>query len=108
MAMLSGMVFAKNIGVQNIVVEGDCLGVVAAVGMSGEDLYALGNIMEDIRRGVGWFNSCAFGHIKRTANGVAHEIAGYAHSVPSEVFWLEDLPSCFQVVLAFDSPPAGE
>uniref|UniRef100_A0A5B7B6Y3 RNase H type-1 domain-containing protein n=1 Tax=Davidia involucrata TaxID=16924 RepID=A0A5B7B6Y3_DAVIN len=104
MAILFGIEFVKEIGILDLVVEGACLSVVSAIANVEDDFSDLGHIVYEIKQCMRGFRSCVCRHVNRDANGVAHALAGYARDISSDIFWLEELPVCFQGTLARDLP----
>uniref|UniRef100_A0A5B7BLL9 RNase H type-1 domain-containing protein n=1 Tax=Davidia involucrata TaxID=16924 RepID=A0A5B7BLL9_DAVIN len=107
MALLHGIDFAFDIGIQDLVVEGDCLHLISEISSSHEDFSVVGHIVDEIKMGSVRFNSWACHHVRRSANGVAHELACFALAAPSDLFWMEFLPSRFQAALDRDSLTLG-
>uniref|UniRef100_A0A5B7A5C8 Reverse transcriptase zinc-binding domain-containing protein n=1 Tax=Davidia involucrata TaxID=16924 RepID=A0A5B7A5C8_DAVIN len=107
MAILHGILFARDIGIQKLVVEGDCLGVISAIRCASKDLSDLGHILDDIKDCLACFCSWEVAHVRRSANGVAHALAGFGRSGSSDKLRLEELPSCFQEALNFDYSSVG-
>ncbi|KAA8535385.1 hypothetical protein F0562_030388 [Nyssa sinensis] len=94
LALLQGIIFAKDIGFQVLVIENDYLPLMATIANSSLDLSPLGNVLEEIKqelRGLQWF-SCSY---VRTANRVVHEHAVFVQDIADEVFWIEELPESF-------------
>jgi hypothetical protein len=51
------------------------------------------------------FHNINFSHVRREANQAAHYLAKYALSISSDDVWIEETPSCIDVVVAFDLMP---
>uniref|UniRef100_A0A5B7BVL5 RNase H type-1 domain-containing protein n=1 Tax=Davidia involucrata TaxID=16924 RepID=A0A5B7BVL5_DAVIN len=56
LAMLHGVIFARDIGIQDVEVEGDCLRVLLAVESPGEDFSFFGSYCGWFQGGGGWFS----------------------------------------------------
>ena len=69
------LVFAKELGFERVLVEGDSEIIVNAI--CGKSLLslAMGHILEDIHVLSSTFSSISFHHIKRLGNCVAHRLA---------------------------------
>ena len=77
LAMEAGILLAKDLGFQQIIIESDSLlaaqSILAKI-ISGET----GHIVQGILCNLGCFGSCKVQHVKREFNRVAHEPAHYA------------------------------
>lgn len=93
-AFKTNILFAKDIGVHNIILEGDSLIVYRALtGLSNPPLS-----MEPLIAGMltlcKEFRQVQFAHVRRQVNKVAHLLAKHAQSVVDFTPWIEENP-CF-------------
>ena len=69
------LVFAKELGFERVMVEGDSEIIVKAIREKSLLSSVLGHILEDIHVLSSSFSSISFHHIKRMGNYVAHRLA---------------------------------
>lgn len=67
--------FAKNLGLQKVIIEGDSLVVINALSQRPGCLSSYGNVIDDILVLADDFQSCEFRHVKRVCNVVANMLA---------------------------------
>ncbi|XP_042972840.1 uncharacterized protein LOC122304646 [Carya illinoinensis] len=98
-ATLHAILLGSNIGLRNIILEGDALNVVNAINGVGEHWGQAGIVIADIQEILNCFNawSVAFSH--RSTNQVAHVLARNALNIEGELIELEEIPSCIISVL---------
>ena len=91
-AMEAGILFAWDLGLKNIVVEGDSLAVVQAI--KGSVIPAIS--IQKVIQGISWwlkkFDNWKISHARRSSNTAAHSMAKEAKSVLESVIWVEDSP----------------
>ena len=63
--------FAKDLGLQKVVIEGDSLVVINALSQGPDCLSSFGNVIDDILVLADDFQFCVFNHVKRLCNVVA-------------------------------------
>ena len=95
------LVFAKELGFERVLVEGDSEIIVNAI--CGKSLLssALGHILEDTHVLSSTFTSIFFHHIKRLGNYVAHRLARRSSCNPLLV-WMEEVPPDIVDVYNYD------
>nr|XP_023923653.1 uncharacterized protein LOC112035046 [Quercus suber] len=103
LACRKALEFAIDVGISDLIIEGDNASVMRAVASNFMDGSRLGNVLEDIHclmSGLRWsFVSC----VKRSANTVAHCLARFARNVSDELVWIEDSPQPAKEALYNDS-----
>ncbi|KAK9998718.1 hypothetical protein SO802_018321 [Lithocarpus litseifolius] len=102
LAARRAVMFAKEISVFRVVVEGDSLQVIKAVNNSKLSMSSYGHIIDEIRLLSTSFSCCNFVHVQREGNKLAHALA---HRVVLSVdfdVWMEDLPRDLDDVFLFD------
>ena len=86
------MHFAREIGLHQVIFEGDSALVINAVSQGNEVLSAYGNIIDDICCSVAAFESFEFCQVHHNCNIVAIALAKKAKNLLGLQVWLEDLP----------------
>ncbi|XP_023880084.1 uncharacterized protein LOC111992454 [Quercus suber] len=103
LACRKALEFAIDVGILDLIIEGDNASVMRAVASNFMDGSRLGNVLEDIHclmSGLRWSSvSC----VKRSANTVAHCLARFARNVSNELVWIEDSPQPAREALYNDS-----
>jgi ribonuclease HI len=97
-AALHAVELCRDVGIQNLILEGDSLAVVKAIESRVQTNHYYGQIIEDIRVVLSSRRSWSVRHTKREANGAAHGLAKEATRCFSDKIWLEDSPSCFRTL----------
>jgi ribonuclease HI len=91
--------FSRDLGFQDVILEGDSLAVVQDIQSLGSTCIAHGQIVEDTRFVLNSHRSWMIGHTKRNGNQAAHGLAKYAVRNHMDQTWLEDIPDCVSVVV---------
>ncbi|KAA8542619.1 hypothetical protein F0562_023771 [Nyssa sinensis] len=102
-----GLVFAKEIGIRDLVFESACRPLIFALASPVSELSVLGRLIDDIKLELVGFHSISFLYVRTEANSVAHAITAYVQSLDSEECWLEELPSTFSYMLYKHVAPTG-
>ncbi|XP_075645214.1 uncharacterized protein LOC142616214 [Castanea sativa] len=98
------MLFAKEIGLTDVIFEGDSAEVIQAIIQGNSDHPDFGHIIDDIRILASDLNSFQYRHVKRNYNVVADALAKKAKNALSLAVWLEDVPDNIIHLLSFDVP----
>ncbi|KAL4361670.1 hypothetical protein GQ457_04G031690 [Hibiscus cannabinus] len=101
LAVLQGLQFGKDIGCNDVCVEGDAKSIIRKLQLGLEDLSTVRPIIADIKALAKRFRSCSFSFVGRSGNRSAHEMAEVGRSQAGDEFWIEDAPST--VVAAADA-----
>nr|XP_023928573.1 uncharacterized protein LOC112039899 [Quercus suber] len=101
-AMEAGVLFARDVGIQEAVFEGDSLIICKALQGDGRAPSSIQNVLEGTLDLVSSFRSSTFSHVKRQGNVPAHLLAQYAKEVENYVVWLEECPSFLEHMCAHD------
>ncbi|XP_075663101.1 uncharacterized protein LOC142632611 [Castanea sativa] len=101
-AMEIGIQFALDVGVRDVVFEGDALSICNALRGVGEVLTFVQNVVASMSQRVKAFRKYAFSHTKRQGNIPAHLLTHHTRSVESYVAWLEECPSIIEHACAHD------
>ena len=102
--MSKEVLFAKEIGLRQVIFEGDSVVIIQAIIQGNSASAEYGNIIEDIRSLAADFDFCLFIHVKRNCNVVADALAKKAKTLSDLVVWLEDVPEDIASLLLFDVP----
>ena len=96
--------FAKELCIFKLVVEGDFLRVVQALKAKERCNTLYENIIEDVCSQSLSLQFCQFQHVRRDENTLAHALARRAVSSANFDVWVEELPSELEAVFQFDLP----
>ncbi|KAK3198140.1 hypothetical protein Dsin_021555 [Dipteronia sinensis] len=91
-AILRGIVFAKDMGLLPAVVESDALGVVNLINTGSSISADVGVVLSDILNIISTGGIELVQYVPRMANMVAHSIARMALSISQDCFWVEECP----------------
>ena len=84
--------FALEIGLNQVVIEGDSVTVIKALKNGSGQFASYGNVLDDIRSQSVGFQYVEFSYTSHVCNSVADALAKKAKSVVGFQVWLEDLP----------------
>ena len=101
LAARRAVVFAKELCLQSVEVEGDSLCVIQALVAAKSSRTMLGNVIADIHCLVSNIN-CSSCHVKRAGNKLAHALAHRVVIYVDFDVWLKDLSRDLEDVLQFD------
>ena len=87
LAAARALVFAGEIGVDNIILEGDSSNVIKALQADEQSLSASGS-----------FCKLLYSRTRRDGNKLAHSFVRYAVNVSSFLVWSESIPPIFSTV----------
>ncbi|XWS56686.1 hypothetical protein CRYUN_Cryun09bG0107000 [Craigia yunnanensis] len=89
-------------GLHEIEVEGDALGIIKLQQSYEDDLSIISNLIEEAKIISKYFHFCIFMHTGREMNRVADSLAKYCLDVQDEIFWIEDYPQFLSEQIAND------
>ena len=98
MAARKTIVFAQEMSLSKVVVEGDCLRVVSTLNASVCCNTLYGNVIEGTCRWCCQFQHCQFQHVIRRGNMLTHTLAKRVVSFANYNVWVEELPSNLEIV----------
>ena len=78
LAALKALQLAYDLGFQNVILEGDSLGLIQALKAEDHNLSPLGLLVEDVKLFANNFVRLSYSHIKRNGNSVAYNLAKHA------------------------------
>ena len=102
-AMEVAMLFAKDMGIHDIVFEGDSLQVRNFLKGSSLVPPAVANVLEGIFFHLQLFHSFCFSHIKKAGNKPRHLLAHHTMFVSDFEAWVEETPSFLEAAIVFDA-----
>ena len=91
LAARRALVFAKELGFDRVVVEGDSANTITSINGGLMDHSAMGHVLLDIKSLISSFSLISIQHINREGNCVTHKLARQAANVPFLV-WMEFVP----------------
>ena len=101
-AMEEGILFPWDLGLKNIVAEGDSLAVVQA--LNGRITLAIS--IQKVTKGISWwlkkFDNWKISHTRQSNNTATHLMAKEAKSILEIVIWVEDSPLNITDQLMYD------
>ena len=97
-----GLLFAKDIGVRNVVLEGDSKIVYNALCNYSWAPSSIAVVTHGIQDMSEEFRSVDYSHVRRQGNMPAHILAKYASSINDYVAWIEEDPCCIMQALIHD------
>lgn len=92
-AALHATIFAKNLGLVNIIFEGDTKQIIKAINSEQPCMSSYGPLVDGAVSGLGGLENSPFSHVKREANCAAHGLAKLALNFVTEITWADSLPS---------------
>ena len=98
------VVFAREMSLFNIIVEGDCLSVIQALKHNGLCPLLFGHIIDETKRLGIVLRCCMFQHVRWDGNRLAHSLAKKSVLFTDLEVWVEDLPEDVDVVFQSDLP----
>ena len=84
--------FAADIGLDNVILEGDSKVVTQALETKDVGLAAFGLLIRDACTLAGNFSNVSYSHTKRKGNKVAHSLVKLATNLADCVIWMEEVP----------------
>ena len=101
-AMEAAIIFARDIGIQDVIFKGDSLQVCSAMNGCSLTPHAIANVLECIFLHLQFFCSFIFSHIKREGNKPAYLLSQHAKFVQDFETWVEETPKFLEAVIASD------
>lgn len=94
MSLLHGIFLCKELGVQNLIVEGDAQTVIKALQEGSHTGARFGHIVDDMRLALQEMIRWRAVHARREANGAAHSLARLASRNVIDRTWINSVPEC--------------
>uniref|UniRef100_A0A7N2QZ24 RNase H type-1 domain-containing protein n=1 Tax=Quercus lobata TaxID=97700 RepID=A0A7N2QZ24_QUELO len=86
------VVFAKELSLFDVIIEGDCLRVAQALAASGRCNTLFGQVIEETRQIGASLQQCQFLHVRREGNRLAHALTRRPISTANTDVWVEEPP----------------
>nr|XP_023923041.1 uncharacterized protein LOC112034451 [Quercus suber] len=102
LAALKAASLARDLGFQNVILEGDSLCLIKALKSAEDNLSPIGLLVDDVKWVGRSFEQLVYSHVKRNGNSVAHSLAKNALRIPDSQVWMEDVPSHITSILDLD------
>ena len=102
MACKRAVKFAYEVGIQEVIFEGDSLTVILAINNGATSEAPYGNLIDDIIILASHLSKVEFCHVKRSCNRVADALAKRAKTGYVIQAWIEDLPIDIAPLANFD------
>ncbi|XP_030928675.1 uncharacterized protein LOC115954851 [Quercus lobata] len=93
MAARRALLFAKELSLFDVEIEGDCSRVLAALNMARSCSTLFGYVIDECKSLGALLCSCKFSHVRREGNRLAHALARRAVISADMDVWVESLPS---------------
>ena len=97
-----GMQFARQLGLLDIIMEGDSLLVSRALNQSSSPPALIDAVIMGISLASLEFQTVYFSHVKCNANSPAHLLAKYAKGIVNQCMWMENFPSFLELAILHD------
>ena len=91
MAAHQATLFAQELSLSKVMMEGDCLQVVSALNSKVNCNTLYGKVVEETCHQASKFHFCSFNHVHRGGNKLAHTLATRAVSLADLDVWIEEL-----------------
>ncbi|XP_048498260.1 uncharacterized protein LOC125496752 [Beta vulgaris subsp. vulgaris] len=89
-------------GIRHIIMESDCLKLVAHLKNAKVETTSFGNLVSDLLVLVSSFSSVSFSHVCRDWNKVAHNLVQLSRSFTETRVWIEEVPREVQTFVSSD------
>lgn len=101
-AIEAGVQFAREIGIQDFIIEGDSLTVFNALCGNTSPPSSVAAVVSGIKVLSGYLTMVKFSHVRRQCNRPAHLLAKYAVVIVDFIAWLEENPCLIEQSLHHD------
>jgi ribonuclease HI len=91
-AALHATIFAKDLGLVDIIFEGDAKQIITAINVEHPCLRSYGHLIDGAAAALVGLGNSRFSHVKREANCTAHGLAKLALNCATETTWPDSLP----------------
>ena len=98
----AGLVFAKDISIHNIILEGDSRIIHNALCETSNPPSSMAAVIQGMQDLCRDFCEVEFSHVRRQCNTSAHLLAKHALGVSNFITWIEENPSFLEQALAHD------
>ena len=102
LACRRAVVFARELSLFSIIVEGDSMRVMQAASNKRENLTLFGHVIKEIHDSCSSFTRISFQHVRRDGNKLAHALARRVVLSADTTVWVEELPTDLEDVFQSD------
>ena len=102
LACRRAVVFARELSLFSVIVEGDSMRVMQAASNKRQNLTLFGHVIKEIHDSCSSFTMISFQHVRREGNKLAHALARRAILSADTVVWVEELPIDLEDVFQMD------
>ena len=95
--------FVLEIGITNVVIEGDLESICRELQDLSPSLALHGHLIQDVKFLSNSLQLVSFSHVRHEGNTVAHALARSAINRPSLTIWMEDVPPDIRHLVQADS-----
>jgi ribonuclease HI len=99
MAALWTVLFCKEVGFIDVIIEGDATQVLDEINSPPPYLSNTGQFTESIIKEINGLHTVKFNHVHRELNGAAHALAKVAAEQKMNMEWLEKSPVCISNII---------
>ena len=104
-AFEAGLQLARDMGFQDIILEGDSLILVRALCGLSSPPSTIDSMVVGMQLLCSDFRTVYISHVRRQGNKPAHILAKYALGINESVVWIEETPCCIEQALIQDFVP---
>jgi ribonuclease HI len=99
MGALCAVEFSRDVGIQDIFIEGDSKLVIQGINSSSSEFCQYGHIVEDIKKVLRTYRKWEAGFVRQEVNLVAHGLAKVAINEGWDIIWLEETPNVIRDIV---------
>ncbi|XP_040987788.1 uncharacterized protein LOC121235507 [Juglans microcarpa x Juglans regia] len=101
-AMWEAMVLCEELGLGEVIFEGDAKSVIDAVSSGEKDDSSYGHLVENLQQKLNFYSRWEVAFIHREGNEVAHQLAKLALYGDNDMYWVEECPEAITDQLSID------
>ncbi|XP_075659121.1 uncharacterized protein LOC142629001 [Castanea sativa] len=102
LAHVVGLIFAKDIGIPNFILEGDSLIIHRALCETSDPPSSMATIIQGVQELSKEFRGIEFSHVRRQGNNPAYLLAKHALGVVDYMTWIKENPCFLEQALTHD------
>ena len=103
LAAAEALLFAQELGLSSLILEGDSEFVIKVLRSEDESLASFGHLLESVKPIIDAFSSISFSHTHKLGNSIAHNLAKHARHARGLLVWSKGAPSHLHDVLLADN-----
>ncbi|KAF5462824.1 hypothetical protein F2P56_018800 [Juglans regia] len=101
-ALWEAMILCEELGIGEVIFEGDAKIVIDAVSSGERDDSSLGHLVENLQQKLNSHSRWKLAFIHREGNEVAHQLAKLALHGENDMYWVEEGPEAITSQLSID------